>query len=81
MCVTLKHRQRFQQATGPGCEAPRAGTPLHALIKVALNGVHFVGGNPEGDASGLVYQYYQQPQLLGLTPAGGPAAGSGAGGI
>ena len=63
------------------CEAPRAGTPLHALVKVALNGVHFVGGNPGGDASGLVYQYYHQPQLLGLTPAGGPAAGSGAEGM
>ena len=48
---------------------------------MALNGVHFVGGNPRGDASGLVYQYYHQPQLLGLSPTGGPAAGSGAAGM
>lgn len=43
----------------------------HYTRKVALNGVHFVGGVPGGDATGLVYQYYHQPQLLGLTPAGG----------
>ena len=32
------------------CSAPPAGTPLHASVKVALNGVHFVGAPGQDDS-------------------------------
>ena len=61
------------------CEAPDVGVVSDTHIQVSLNGVHFVGADAE-DASWLLYQYYHQPRLLGLDPAGGPTAGSGAAG-
>ena len=62
------------------CEAPDVGVVSDTHIQVSLNGVHFVGADTE-DASWLLYQYYHQPRLLGLDPAGGPTAGSGAAGM
>ena len=62
------------------CEAPDVGVVSDTHIQVSLNGVHFVGADTE-DASWQLYQYYHQPRLLGLDPAGGPTAGSGAAGM
>ena len=68
------HSSRSRSVSQPVSTTLLSWSTLHGphyTRKVALNGVHFVGGVPGGDATGLVYQYYHQPQLLGLTPAGG----------